>query len=199
MILSQPILNLVREFAKLPGIGEKTAQRLTFHLINQSKEESLKLATAVRDLKEKIILCSRCCNISCQNPCEICQDTKRDQDIICVVEQSNDLWAIENSSNYRGLYHVLGGKIAPLEGITPDKLNIKKLMERINKENIKELILATNPNVEGDATAYYINSIINGKPVKVTRIAKGIPEGSSLEYVNRFTVASALEGRRAFK
>lgn len=196
MTYSEPILNLIKEFAKLPGVGEKTAQRLVFFMINQPKEEALRLALYIKDLKEKIITCSVCCHISNSDPCEICSEPKRDKDVICVVEQSNDVWAIENSGTYKGVYHVLGGKISPLDGVTPERLNIKRLIDRISKNSVKEIIMATNPNVEGDATAYYINSLINGRPIRVTRIAKGIPEGSSIEYVNRFTVASAISGRR---
>jgi recombination protein RecR len=199
MVYSEPIINLIKEFSKLPGVGEKTAQRLAFYLINQPKEEATRLATAIKDLKDKIISCSICCNISCEDPCMICVDPRRDKDVICVVEQSNDLWAIESSGTFRGTYHVLGGRIAPLDGVSPEDLTIRKLLDRIRRNSIKEIIFATNPTVEGDATAYYIRSLLNssnGHSVRITRIAKGIPEGSSIEYVNKFTVSSAISGRQ---
>jgi len=193
---SEPILRLIQEFAKLPGIGEKTAERLAFHLLAQSQEEVLLLASALRDLKERVRACGTCYTISEQDPCVICSDPKRETAVVCVVEQMKDLWSIEKSGAYRGLYHVLHGHLAPLDGIGPEHLTIRKLVERVGKGSIQEVILATNPTMEGDATAHYLRQALSSAAVRVTRIARGIPAGSSLEYSNRTIVSDALQGRR---
>lgn len=194
MSYAEPIVRLIREFAKLPGIGEKTAERLTFWLINQPKDEALKLAYAIRDLKETIRLCSECCTVTLAETCEICSSETRDHGLVCVVEETKDLWAIEKTGSFAGVYHVLHGRIAPIDGIGPNDLTIGKLVSRVRKGAIREIILATNPTVEGDATAYYILSLIRG--VKVTRIARGLPAGSTMEYAHPLTIADALKGRK---
>lgn len=196
MPYSEPILRLIQEFSKLPGVGEKTAERLAFHLLSQSKDDALKLADAIRDLKETVRSCSACYNISEQDPCAICSDPKRDTTVVCVVEQMKDLWAIEKSGSHRGLYHVLHGHLAPLDGVGPEHLTIQRLVDRVRKGGIQEVILATNPTMEGDATAYYIRTALTPMGTKVTRIARGIPAGSSIEYSNRTIVSDALQGRR---
>lgn len=193
---SEPILRLIQELSKLPGIGEKTAERLAFHLLAQPKDEGLQLADAIRGLKEKVKTCALCYNISELDPCAICADPKRDRTQVCVVEQMKDLWTIEKSGSYRGLYHVLHGHLAPLDGVGPEELTIRRLVERVKNGGIEEVILATNPTMEGDATAYYIRGALASTVVRITRIAKGIPAGSSLEYMNRTIVSDALEGRR---
>lgn len=193
---SQAILRLIQELGKLPGIGEKTAERLAFHLLAQPKDEGLKLADAIRALKENVRTCGLCYTISELDPCAICADPKRDRTQVCVVEQMKDLWTIEKSGSFRGLYHVLHGHLAPLDGVGPEELTIRRLVERVKNGGIEEVILATNPTMEGDATAFYIRGALAPTGVKITRIAKGIPAGSSLEYMNRTIVADALEGRR---
>jgi recombination protein RecR len=195
MAYAEPITRLIQELAKLPGIGEKTAERLAFHLLAQPKSEALLLAQAVRDLKEQVKSCAGCYTISEKDPCEICSDARRDQGIVCVVEQTRDLWAIERSGSYRGGYHVLHGHLAPLDGVGPENLTIPGLLARIRKGGIREVILATNPTAEGDATAFYIQRAI-GPGIQVTRIARGIPAGSTLEYSDRTVVGDALSGRR---
>jgi len=193
---SEPLLRLIQEFSKLPGIGEKTAERLAFHLLSLPKDEGLKLSDAIRSLKETVKTCDTCYNASELDPCSICADPKRDRTQVCVVEQMKDLWVIEKSGSYRGLYHVLHGRLAPLEGVGPEDLTIQRLMARIKDGGIQEVILATNPTLEGDATAYYLRTALSSSGTRVTRIAKGIPAGSSLEYMNRTIVSDALQGRR---
>lgn len=196
MSYTEPVLRMIEEFAKLPGIGEKTAERLTFHLLSLPKDEALLLAKAIRDLKENVQTCVSCYNISEKSPCEICSNAKRDESVVCVVEQSRDLWTIEKSGAYRGLYHVLHGHLSPLDGVGPENLTIQKLYDRVRKGGIRELILATNPTAEGDATAYYIQRLLGPSGVRATRIARGLPAGSSLEYASRMMVQDAFEGRR---
>jgi recombination protein RecR len=198
MQYAEPIVRLIQEFSRLPGIGEKTAERLTFHLLAQNREEALRLAEAVRDLKEKVRNCSTCYNISEQDPCGLCSDAKRDRSLVCVVEQTKDLWAIEKSGSYRGLYHVLHGHLSPIDGVGPGNLTIGRLLERVKKGGVTEVILATNPTAEGDATAFYIQKQAAAPGVKVTRISRGIPAGGSLEYSSRTMVGDALSGRREF-
>lgn len=193
---SEPVLRIIQELSKLPGIGEKTAERLAFHLLSQSKEDALRLADAIRDLKESVKTCATCYNIGEQDPCAICADAKRERTQVCVVEQMKDLWAIEKSGSFRGLYHVLHGHLAPIDGVGPESLTIHRLVDRVKTGGIQEVILATNPTVEGDATAYYIRAALAPFGTRVTRIAKGIPAGSSLEYANRTIVSDALQGRR---
>jgi len=195
---AEPIVRLIQELGKLPGIGEKTAERLAFHLLAQPLSEAMLLATAIRDLKEQVKSCSRCYNISQQELCELCADAKRDQALVCVVEQTRDLWAIERSGSFRGVYHVLHGHLAPLDGVGPENLTIPRLLERVTQGGIREVILATNPTTEGDATAFYLQKALTPRGVQVTRIARGIPAGSTLEYSDRTVVGDALSGRREF-
>jgi recombination protein RecR len=188
---------LIQEFGKLPGIGEKTAERLAFHLLALPKSEALLLSNAIRDLKDQLKSCARCYNIAQGELCEICADPRRDPGLVCVVEQTRDLWAIERSGAYRGAYHVLHGRLAPLDGVGPESLTIAGLVERVKFGGVREVILATNPTTEGDATAFYLRKAL-GPAVAVTRIARGIPAGSTLEYSDRTVVGDALSGRRDF-
>ncbi len=195
MAHAEPVQQLIQELSKLPGIGEKTAERIAFHLLTQPKNETLLLADALRDLKEKVKSCGACYNISQQDPCGICSDPKRDAALLCVVEQTRDLWAIEKSGAYRGHYHVLHGHLAPLDGVGPENLTIPGLLARVRKGGVREVILATNPTLEGDATAFYIQKAV-GAGARITRIARGIPSGSTLEYSDRAVVGDALSGRQ---
>ena len=197
MATNEPIVRLIQEFAKLPGIGEKTAERLAFHLLAQPKSEAMLLSNAVRDLKEQVKSCIKCYNIADTEICDVCSDEKRDAALICVVEQTRDLWAIERTGTFRGAYHVLHGHLSPLDGVGPENLTIPGLLDRVRKGGVREVILATNPTTEGDATAFYIQKAI-GSTAQVTRIARGIPAGSTLEYSDRTVVGDALSGRREF-
>ncbi len=187
---------LIEELVRLPGIGPKTAQRLAFHLLKVSRESAVALAEAVVGLKDRTRLCGRCFNISEEELCGVCQDPRRDSQILCVVEEVNDLLAIEKSREFRGLYHVLGGSLSPLEGRGPDQIRGKELTLRLEAGGVREVILATNPNVEGEATALYLLRLLKPFQVKVTRIARGLPMGGDLEYADEVTLARALEGRR---
>ncbi len=198
MAYPEPIRRLIDEFGKLPGIGEKTAERMALWLVNHPKEEALKLATAVRDLKESIRVCGVCCNVSLREPCELCENPKRDRELVCVVEEIRDLWAIERSDAYRGLYHVLHGRIAPLDGVGPNDLTIGRLAQRVKKGGVTEVILATNPTVEGDATAHAIRQSLAGTGVRITRPARGLPVGGTMEYASRMTISDAMKGRQDF-
>lgn len=184
----------ISELTKLPGIGRKSAQRLVFYLLKSSKEEVVQLAEALVSIKERVLFCSICFNITEQDPCFICADEQRDRSVLCVVEEANDVLALEKTGQYHGLYHVLGGALSPLEGIGPEDLHIKELLARINS-SIKEVIVATNPNAEGEATAIYLEKLIKPLGVKLTRIARGIPVGGDLEYADEITLSRALEGR----
>ncbi|RMD90106.1 MAG: recombination protein RecR [Calditrichaeota bacterium] len=184
----------ISELTKLPGIGRKSAQRLVFYLLKSSKEEVVQLAEALVSIKERVLFCSICFNITEQDPCFICSDEQRDRSVLCVVEEANDVLALEKTGQYHGLYHVLGGALSPLEGIGPEDLHIKELLARING-SIKEVIVATNPNAEGEATAIYLEKLIKPLGVKLTRIARGIPVGGDLEYADEITLSRALEGR----
>jgi recombination protein RecR len=197
MATNEPIVRLIQELSKLPGIGEKTAERLAFHLLAQPKSEAMLLSNAVRDLKEQVKSCTKCYNVSDTDICDVCADSKRDAGLICVVEQTRDLWAIERTGEFRGAYHVLHGHLSPLDGVGPESLTIPGLLERVRKGGVREVILATNPTTEGDATAFYIQKAI-GTGIKVTRIARGIAAGSTLEYSDRTVVGDALSGRREF-
>jgi recombination protein RecR len=193
---AKPIDHLIEALTRLPGIGKKTASRLAFHILRSSSSEAQELARAILDVKEKIRLCSTCFNLTDEDPCRICQDERRSIEILCVVEGPNDLIAIENTGTFNGRYHVLHGTISPLEGIGPDDLKIKELLGRLQKERISEVILATNPTVEGGTTALYLTDLIKPLGIKVTRIAYGIPMGSEIEYSDGMTLSKALEGRR---
>jgi recombination protein RecR len=195
-LYAKPIDHLIEALTRLPGIGRKTASRLAFHILRSSPSEAQQLARAIVDVKEKIRLCSICFNLTDEDPCRICQDERRTREVLCVVEGPNDLIAIENTGEFNGRYHVLHGTISPLEGIGPDDLKIRELLERLQKEQISEVILATNPTVEGGATALYLSNLIKPFSIKVTRIAYGIPMGSEIEYSDGMTLSKALEGRR---
>lgn len=187
---------LVGELAKLPGIGRKTAARLAFFILRQPAEESAALADAIRELKERTRFCSRCFHFTEEDPCPLCTDTGRDDHLICVVEEPQDVVAIERSRSYRGRYHVLHGSLSPLDGVGPDDLKIDALLERLRQNTVKEVLLATNFDVEGEATALYLAKLIRPLGIRVTRLAHGIPTGSDLEYVDEATVNHAVEGRR---
>jgi recombination protein RecR len=193
-----PVARLIQALTKLPGIGEKTASRLAFHILGSPEEYCRELAQAVLDVKEKIRLCSTCLNITEEDPCRICADPDRSDEIVCVVEEPNDLYAIEKTGAFRGKYHVLHGVISPLDGIGPDEIRAEELFQRLRSGRIREVILATNPVVEGDATALYLSEHIKPLGVKVTRIARGIPVGGDLEYTDPQTLTNALRGRHAF-
>jgi len=195
-LYAKPIDHLIEALTRLPGIGRKTASRLAFHILRSSPSEAQQLAKAIVDVKEKIRLCSICFNLTDEDPCRICQDERRTREVLCVVEGPNDLIAIENTGDFNGRYHVLHGTISPLEGIGPDDLKIRELLERLQQEEISEVILATNPTVEGGATALYLSNLIKPFSIKVTRIAYGIPMGSEIEYSDGMTLSKALEGRR---
>ncbi|MBR3325546.1 MAG: recombination protein RecR [Clostridia bacterium] len=192
---SPSIEKLIESFEKLPSIGNKTAVRLAFYILNASKGETEEFIKSIQDAKKNLKFCSKCYNISDTNPCEICSNTKRDQTKICVVEDVKDVVAIEKIHEYKGLYHVLHGSISPMDGIGPDDIRIKELLARLIGEKVKEVILATNPKVEGEATAMYISKLVKPMGIKVTRLAHGIPIGGDLEYTDEFTLGKALEGR----
>ena len=196
--LTQSVANLVNEFAKLPGIGKKSAERLAYHILRIHRNEALALAGAIRDVKENVRYCRRCYNLSEGDECAVCRDPSRLRDVICVVEQARDLMALEQSGAYRGLYHVLLGRIAPLEGIGPEQLTVDALIRRIREEGIKEVIMATNPTVEGDGTALHISNLLGETPVRITRLARGITTGSMLEFANKEILSDAMSGRQTF-
>lgn len=191
------VQNLIEAFERLPGIGPKTAQRLTYHLLHAPKEETEALAKAALDLKDKTVLCELCLNIAETTPCSICSDPSRDSSMIAVVEDPLDVLALEKA-NFKGLYHVLHGVISPLENIGPEELKIRELLPRLKGGQVKELILATNPTMEGEATAMYIDRLITPLGIKVTRIARGLPVGGDIEYADETTLSRALEGRKEY-
>lgn len=193
---AQPVAKLIEEFAKLPGIGKKTAQRLAFHVLNMNAVDANSLARSIVDAKKNIKYCSNCYNLTDIDPCRICSSKKRDESIICVVEDPKDIVAMERTRDFNGFYHVLHGSISPMEGIGPEEIKIKELLHRLQDDKVKEIILATNPNIEGEATAMYIAKLVKPMGVKTTRIAHGIPVGGDLEYADEVTLAKALEGRR---
>ena len=185
------------ELAKLPGIGRKTAQRLTFHLLKQPVEAAERLAEAIRRVRGRVVACETCGNLSDDNPCPICADPRRDAALLCVVEESGDVSAIERAGRYRGRYHVLGGRLSPLDGVGPDDLDVKRLLERVaNGTAVREVIVATNPSMEGEATATYLQQVLKPAGVRITRIARGLPVGGDLEYADAVTIAQALAARR---
>ncbi|HTU36126.1 MAG TPA: recombination mediator RecR [Candidatus Acidoferrum sp.] len=190
------IARLIDELKHLPGIGQKTAQRLAFHLLRADREQALALADAIREAKERIRECSVCNNITDQDPCIFCASSSRDRKLICVVEDATNIQAVEKTRQFSGLYHVLGGALSPLQGIGPDQLKIKSLIERLKGGAVEEIIIATNPTAEGEATAVYLSKLIKPLGVRVTRIAMGIPVGSDLEYADEVTMLKAMEGRR---
>ena len=192
----KPLAKLINELSKLPGIGSKAAQRLAFHILALEDREAAQLAEAITTAKREMKYCSVCGNLTDEDPCAICSDSSRREDIICVVESPRDVMAMERIKEYNGLYHVLHGVISPMEGIGPEDINLKSLIQRLQANDVKELIIATNPNIEGEATAMYIARLIKPAGIKVTRIAHGIPVGGDLEYADEVTLLNSLEGRR---
>lgn len=191
---SEALQQLIEEFARLPGIGRKTAQRLALYILKQPREDVVRMAKALVNVKDRIRYCSSCWNITETDPCPICASPKRDRSVLCVVEEPNDVIAVEKTNEFKGLYHVLGGSLSPLDGIGPDDLKIRELLQRISGE-VQEVILALNPNVEGEATTLYLTKLLKPLGVKVTRIARGIPVGGDLEFADEATLTRALEGR----
>jgi recombination protein RecR len=196
MSLPEPLDRLIDQLQRLPGIGRKGAQRLAFHILKNPRDDADRLCAAVRDVKELVTYCSICSNITDVDPCPICTDEGRDHGIICVVEEPQNVMAIEKSGDYKGVYHVLMGALSPLQGVGPDDLRIQPLLARVNQGGVGEIILATNPNVEGEATAIYLAKLLKPLGVRVTRIGVGVPVGSDLEYADEMTVHRAMEGRR---
>jgi len=194
--LTESVARIIDEFAKLPGIGRKSAERLAYHLLRVHKTEAFALADAIRNVRENVRYCDRCYNLSEDDRCEVCRDPKRDRTQLCVVEQPRDVMALEQSGVFGGLYHVLLGRIAPLEGIGPEQLTIGQLVDRIRAGEFKEVIMATNPTVEGDGTSLHISNLLDEYPVNVTRLARGITTGSILEFTNKEILADALQGRQ---
>ena len=196
------IEDLTGELARLPGIGRKTAQRLTYFLLKRPPEEMKRLARVLENVADRVHACSRCGNLTEDDPCALCANPRRDHAVVCVVEEASDIGAIERTGEYRGVYHVLGGRLSPLEGIGPDELNIRSLLDRLRAaadaphDGVKEVIVATNPSVEGEATALYLQRLIHPLGVRVTRLARGLPVGGDLEYADGVTIAQALSGRR---
>jgi recombination protein RecR len=191
-----PITRLIDELKRLPGIGQKTAQRLAFFLLRSDRDQALALSDAIREAKERIRQCSVCNNITDTDPCFFCTSPGRNKSIICVVEEATNIQAVEKTRQFSGMYHVLGGSLSPLQGIGPDQLHIKSLIERLKAGTVEEIIIATNPTAEGEATAVYLSKLIKPLGVRVTRIAMGIPVGSDLEYADEVTMMKAMEGRR---
>jgi recombination protein RecR len=191
-----PIGRLIQRLGRLPGIGEKTATRLAFHILRAPEAHARELAQAILDVRERIRLCSLCCNLTESDPCAVCADARRDGSTLCVVSQPTDLLAVERSGQYRGRYHVLHGVLSPLDGVGPDDLRVAELIRRLEGNAVTEVIVATSPNVEGEATAMYLARLVKPLGVKVTRIASGVPIGGELEYVDQVTLGRALEGRR---
>ena len=194
-MLTPAVENLVAQLSRLPGVGTRTAQRLAFHLLRAPKEEARALADAIADVKERVRFCRECGNLTESDICEICRDPRRDRTIVCVVEQPSDLISLERTAEFRGLYHVLGGALSPLDGVEPRDLRIDELFGRVERNGIQEVVLATNPNMTGEATAGYIADRLRGR-VRVTRLASGLPVGGDLEYADEVTLGRALSGRR---
>jgi len=191
-----PVAKLIEELHRLPGVGPKGAQRLAYHLLRATKEEAAALAEAIIEVKDKITLCSLCQNTTDVEPCSICSDEGRDRSVICVVEEPMDILAIERTRGHKGLYHVLHGAISPMEGVGPEQLKVRELLERLRDGSVNEVIMATNPNLEGEATAMYVSRLLQPLGVKVTRLARGLPMGGDLEYADDLTLARALENRQ---
>jgi recombination protein RecR len=194
-VVSPAVDNLVAQLTKLPGVGQRTAQRLAFHLLQRPKQEALALAEAIEEVKERVRFCSECGNLTEEERCAICVDARRDHSLICVVEQPQDLVSVERTAEYRGLYHVLGGALSPLDGVEPEHLRIDELLKRVDRNGVVEVVLATNPNMTGEATAAFLADRLRGK-VRVTRLASGLPVGGDLEYADEVTLGRALAGRR---
>ena len=195
-IYTPALQKLIDELGKLPGVGPKSAQRIAFHLIKLPEQDALSLANAIQEAKQKVRVCERCFNMSDDAICEICSDTQRDSSLVCVVEEPRDIVALERTREYKGLYHVLQGAINPIDGIGPEQLKIRELLERLKGNTLQEVILCTNPNIEGEATAMYLAKLIEPLGIQVSRIASGLPVGGDLEYADELTLGRALEGRR---
>jgi recombination protein RecR len=196
--VTESVVRLIDEFAKLPGIGRKSAERLAYHILRVPKPEALGLAEAIRHVRENVRYCKTCFNLAEGEQCGLCSDPRRDQTLLCIVEQPRDLMALEQAGVFRGLYHVLLGRIAPLDGVGPDSLTIDVLVNRVRQGQFREIIMATNPTVEGDGTALYISNLLADLPVSITRLARGVTSGSILEYTNKEILADALSGRQKF-
>ncbi len=196
MYYAEPVARLIEELSKLPGVGPKTAQRLAFHILKRGPDDATKLGQAIIEVKEKIRFCPVCFNLTDQELCEFCRDSSRDQSLICVVEEPLDVVALEKTREFKGLYHVLQGAINPIENIGPEDIKIKELLKRLEGNRVREIVLATNPNIEGEATAIYISRLVKPLGVRVTRLASGLPVGGDLEYADEVTLGRALEGRR---
>lgn len=194
----EPIVRLIEAFHKLPGVGPKSAQRLAYHILRAPEQEAAALATAISDVKQRIALCSVCMNITETDPCGLCANQQRDPTVICVVEQPLDILAIERTGGFRGRYHVLHGVLNPMDGIGPDDLRLRELLARVQDGTVKEVIMATNPSLEGEATSMYVQRLLSPFGVRVTRLARGLPSGADLEYTDDVTLARALEGRQDF-
>jgi recombination protein RecR len=195
-VYAQPVQELIDELGRLPGVGPKSAQRIAFHLLKAEKVDAQRLARAITEAKERVSFCERCFNISEGALCELCGDDRRDRTVLCVVEEPRDIVAVEKTQEFHGGYHVLQGAISPIEGIGPEQLRVRELLGRIEREGVVEVILCTNPNLEGEATAMYLSRLLKDLQVKVTRIASGLPVGGDLEYADELTLGRALEGRR---
>ncbi|MDP9405846.1 MAG: recombination mediator RecR [Actinomycetota bacterium] len=191
-----PVQDLVEELGRLPGVGPKSAQRLAFHLLTVDPGDAERLAASILAVKERVRFCARCCNVSEHDECRVCRDPRRDPTVLCVVQEPRDVVALERTGEFRGRYHVLGGAISPIDGVGPDDLSIKALLARLADEDVAEVVLATNPNVEGEATASYLARLLKGVGVRVSRIASGLPVGGDLEYADEVTLGRAFAGRR---
>ena len=196
--LTESVVRLIDQFAKLPGIGRKSAERLAYHVLRVNKAEAVALADAIRDVRENVRYCATCYNLAEGERCTVCSDVRRDQAVLCIVEQPRDLMSLEQAGVFRGLYHVLLGRIAPLEGVGPEQLTIDQLLSRVASGQFREIIMATNPTVEGDGTALYLSNLLAEYPIEITRLARGITTGSILEYTNKEILADALSGRQKF-
>ena len=196
--VTESVARVIEELSRLPGIGRKSAERIAYHLLRVQKSEAISLADAIRNVRENVRYCSSCFNLAEHDQCTVCCDPKRDQSMLCILEQPRDLMALEQTGIYRGLYHVLLGRIAPLEGIGPEHLTIETLVERVQNGSFTEVIMATNPTVDGDGTALHISNLLNDFPVRITRLARGITTGSVLEFTNQEILADALSGRQKF-
>ena len=194
----EPLTRLINELSRLPGIGPKSAQRLAFHLLRSSEETTKALVIAVEDMKKQVDLCSICFHITDKDPCQLCQDEERDESVLCVVEQALDVIVLERTGQYRGRYHVLQGVLNPMEGIGPEDLRISELLQRVQSGNIGEVIMATNPSLEGESTAMYVQRLLTPHGVRIPRLARGLPSGADLEYTDEITLAHAFEGRQTF-
>jgi recombination protein RecR len=192
----EPIAKLIDSFSRLPGVGPKTAARLAFYILRMKEEDVMNFAKALVNVKRNLLYCSVCCNITDTDPCRVCSDKQRDRSVICVVQEARDLVAMERTKEFHGMYHVLQGAISPMEGIGPDDIRVAELLRRLADDEVQELILATNPNIEGEATAMYLSRLVKPFQIKVTRIAHGLPVGGDLEYADEVTLSKALEGRR---